>query len=196
MNLKITVFHQLQPPFLTHVQISLSENVLQALVVSEDMNYIPQKIVPPCPQGKDNSSQLKIMRGIVLFIMTQLSWGIRNHSPVLHKNTTKPSSRCITINIKGLGDVWLCQHKRCSQQLLQCLKCFITLCILNKLLLFLQKISVGFGNIGEVRDESKIIASQSEKTADLMDSPWRPPIQHNPYHARIHRHSLWIYHVT
>jgi hypothetical protein len=73
MNLKITVFNQLQPPFLTHVQISLSENVLQALVVSEDMNYIPQKIVPPCPQGKDNSSQLMIMRGIVLFITTQLS---------------------------------------------------------------------------------------------------------------------------
>jgi hypothetical protein len=38
MNLKIVVFNQLQPHSLTHVQISLSENILQALVVGEDMN--------------------------------------------------------------------------------------------------------------------------------------------------------------
>jgi hypothetical protein len=41
VNHKIIVLNQLQPPSLTHVQISQSENVLQALVVSEDMNYIP-----------------------------------------------------------------------------------------------------------------------------------------------------------
>jgi hypothetical protein len=56
-----------------HVQISLSENVLQALVVSEDMNYIPQKIMPPCSQGKDNSSQLKIMCRIVLLMTANFS---------------------------------------------------------------------------------------------------------------------------
>jgi hypothetical protein len=50
------------------------------------------------------------------------------------------------------------------------------LCILDKLLLFLQKSCDGFGNPGEVWDESVIIASQSEKTADLMHSPWRFPI--------------------
>jgi hypothetical protein len=68
---------------------------------------------------------------------------------ILHKHTTKPDARCITVNIKGLGDVWLCQHRRGSQQLLQGLECFITLCILDKLL-FLQKISDGFDNLGEV----------------------------------------------
>jgi hypothetical protein len=41
MNLKIIVLNQLQSPSLTHVQICLSENVLQTLVVDEDMNYIP-----------------------------------------------------------------------------------------------------------------------------------------------------------
>jgi hypothetical protein len=34
MNLEIIVLDQLQPSSLTHVQINLSENVLQALVVS------------------------------------------------------------------------------------------------------------------------------------------------------------------
>jgi hypothetical protein len=69
MNLKIIVLNQLQPPSLTHVQIGLSENVLQALVVGLDMNYIPQKVMLPGRQSKDNSSQLEIMRGIVLFMM-------------------------------------------------------------------------------------------------------------------------------
>jgi hypothetical protein len=73
MNLKIIVLDQLQPSYLTHVQISLSENVRQALVVGEDMNHIPKKKLPPCPQSKNNNNQFKIMRGIVLFMTSQLS---------------------------------------------------------------------------------------------------------------------------
>jgi hypothetical protein len=73
MNLEIIVLDQLQPSSLTHVQISLSENVLQALIVGEDMNHIPKKIVLPCPQSKNNNSQFKIMCGIVVFMMSQLS---------------------------------------------------------------------------------------------------------------------------
>jgi hypothetical protein len=68
MNLKIMVLDQLLPHSLMHVQISLSENVLQAPVVGEDMNHIPHKILLSCPQGKDKSSQLEIMHGIVIFI--------------------------------------------------------------------------------------------------------------------------------
>jgi hypothetical protein len=40
MDLEIIVLNQLQSPSLTHVQISQSENVLQALVVGE----------PHCPK--------------------------------------------------------------------------------------------------------------------------------------------------
>jgi hypothetical protein len=68
MSLQIIVLDQLQPSSLVHVQIQLGEDTLQALVVSEDMNHIPKKIMPPCLQSKDNDSQLKIMRWIVLFI--------------------------------------------------------------------------------------------------------------------------------
>jgi hypothetical protein len=48
--------------------------------------------------------------------------------------------------------------------------------ILDKLLIFLQKISNGFGNLEEVQNKSTIGASQAEKAADLMHSPWRLPI--------------------
>jgi hypothetical protein len=81
------------------------------------------------------------------------------------------------VNIEGLCDVRLCQHKRCSQQVLQGLERFIMLCISDKFLL-LQKISDGVGNLGEVQNKSMTIASQAEKTANLMHSPWRLPIQY------------------
>jgi hypothetical protein len=54
------------------VQIRLSEKVLQALVVGEDMSRIPQKIMPPRTQSMNHTGQLKIMREIVLFMRAQL----------------------------------------------------------------------------------------------------------------------------
>jgi hypothetical protein len=45
------------------------------------------------------------------------------------------------------------------------------LSILDKFLLFLQKISDGFGNLGEVWNKPAIVARQAEKAADLMNSP-------------------------
>jgi hypothetical protein len=69
-------------------------------------------------------------------------------------------------------------------------------CILDKFLLFLQKISDGFRNLGEVRNKSTLVASQAEKAADLMHNPWLLPIQHLSNLARIHRYSLRRYHVT
>jgi hypothetical protein len=68
VNLKIIILDQLQPSSLPHVQISLSEKVLQALVVSEDMSHIPKEIMLLVTQGMNHSGQLKIMRGVVLFM--------------------------------------------------------------------------------------------------------------------------------
>jgi hypothetical protein len=68
--------------------------------------------------------------------------------------------------------------------------------ILDKFLLFLQKISDEFGNLEEVQNKSMIVASQCEKVADLMHSPWRLPIQHLSNLAWIHGYSLRRYHVT
>jgi hypothetical protein len=68
MNLKIIVLDQLQSYSLPHVQIRLSEKVLQALVINDDMSHIPKKIMLPGTQGLNYSGQLNIMSGIVLFM--------------------------------------------------------------------------------------------------------------------------------
>jgi hypothetical protein len=68
VNLKLIVLDQLQPSFLLPVQIRLSEKVLQAIVISEDMSHIPKKIMSSGTQGMNYTGQLKIMSGIVLFM--------------------------------------------------------------------------------------------------------------------------------
>jgi hypothetical protein len=73
VNLRIIVLDQFQPSSLLHVQIRLSEKVLQALVISEDMSHIPKKIMPLGTEGMNYSGQLKIMSGIVLFMWAQLT---------------------------------------------------------------------------------------------------------------------------
>jgi hypothetical protein len=73
VNLKLIVLDQLKPSSLRHVQIRLSEKVLQALAISEDMSHISKKIMPPGTQGMNYSGQLKIMSGIVLFMWAQLT---------------------------------------------------------------------------------------------------------------------------
>jgi hypothetical protein len=67
---------------------------------------------------------------------------------------------------------------------------FITLGVPDKFLLFLQKIRDEFGNLGEVQNESAIVASQAEKAADLMHSPWWLAIQYLLNLSRIHRYSF------
>jgi hypothetical protein len=165
-------------------------------VISEDVSHIAKEIMPPGTQGMYYSGQLKIMSGILLFMRAQLTWGVCNHTTFLHENTAKPSIKCVTVHIEGLCDIWLCQHRGCSQQLLQSSECFIAISIPNKLLLFLQKICNGFGNLREVRNKSTIVASQVEKASNLMHNPWLLPIQHLSNLAQIHRYSLRRYHVT
>jgi exonuclease III len=139
-------------------------------VIGEDMSHVPKKIMPSGTQGMTHSGQLKIMSGVVLFMRSQLIWGVHNHATFLHEDTAKSNVRCITVNIERLYEVRLCQHMRCSQQLLQGSKRFITLSIPDKFLLFLQKISDGFGNFEKVRNKSAIVASQAEKNVNLMHS--------------------------
>jgi hypothetical protein len=66
VNLKIIVLDQLQPSPLSHVQIALSEKVLQALVLNEDMSHIPKKIMLSGTQGMNHNGQFNIMSEIVV----------------------------------------------------------------------------------------------------------------------------------
>jgi hypothetical protein len=62
--------------------------------------------------------------------------------------------------------------------------------ILDNFLLFIQKITNGFGNLGEVQNKTVIVATQAEKTMKVMHSPLRLPIQYLSNLSQIHGYSF------
>ncbi|XP_066163708.1 uncharacterized protein [Oryza sativa Japonica Group] len=77
-----------KPSSLSEIQVRLSEDVLQTLVVSVDFTAVANKIVPPDFQSMNHCCQLKIMSRIIAFVWTQLSRSICDHSAFLHQNTS------------------------------------------------------------------------------------------------------------
>ena len=72
---------------LSHVQILLSEKVLQALVIGVDITFVSDQIVSLDLQGVHNSCKLKIMGRVALLVVLQLVGSISYDSPILHQNT-------------------------------------------------------------------------------------------------------------
>ena len=58
MHFKIIILDQFKPSTLPHVEIGLSENVLETLVISIDVALIAKQIVTPYFESMDNSRKL------------------------------------------------------------------------------------------------------------------------------------------
>ena len=70
---EIEVLDGLNPPCRTQVEIGLSEDILEALVVGEDLTTVSQQIVTLCLQSMDNRCELEVMCGIVELMGAQLT---------------------------------------------------------------------------------------------------------------------------
>src|SRR3954470_4439381 len=71
------------------------------------------------------------------------------------------------------------KHRGRSELVLEGLETFLTFVCPLKLDAFVKQISQRPGNLGEVVDEKSAIASESEKTADLLDSLGRSPVKNS-----------------
>ena len=69
---------------LSHVQLRLSEDVLEAFVVSVYATYVSQQVMCAYLQGMNNYGKFKIMRRIVDFMLSQLSRSIGKDSTLMH----------------------------------------------------------------------------------------------------------------
>jgi hypothetical protein len=58
INAYVIVFDEFYLSPLSHVQLLLRENILQASVIGVDLTSVPHKIVSPCLEGMDNSGKL------------------------------------------------------------------------------------------------------------------------------------------
>src|ERR1043165_1736755 len=61
LHIQVIVLNKLQPSALPEVQLPLSEDVLQTLMISEYVTAVTNEIVPPCLQHMNNRCQLQVM---------------------------------------------------------------------------------------------------------------------------------------
>ena len=80
----VKVCNSLHPSLLAEVQIWLSKQILQTLVVGEDFATITEKVMSPLLQRMNDSSKFEVVNWVVLFVRAQLPRGISNHFAVLH----------------------------------------------------------------------------------------------------------------
>src|SRR3954462_9973144 len=67
------------PSPLPKVEIRLSEDILQTLVIRKDFTTVAQQVMPPYFQSKDNCCEFEVMCTIVDLMRLQLSRGISNN---------------------------------------------------------------------------------------------------------------------
>ena len=83
-NIHVEVGYCLDPSLLAEIEVWLSKQILQALVVVVDLATITDEVMSPQLQCIDDRCQFEIMCWIVFFVSTQLARAISNHFALLH----------------------------------------------------------------------------------------------------------------
>ena len=83
-NIQIKICNSLHPSLLTEVQVWLSKQILQTLVVGEHLATITEKVMSLLLQSMNDISKLEVVNWVVFFVRAQLPRGISNHFAVLH----------------------------------------------------------------------------------------------------------------
>jgi hypothetical protein len=73
VNFWFIILDQLQPTLLPHIQIRLSKQIFQALMIRIDMQQITQDILPLDLQCMNNDQEFQIMSWIMLLMTSELS---------------------------------------------------------------------------------------------------------------------------
>src|ERR1041385_6293604 len=84
MNIHVEIGYCLEPSLLAEIQVGLSKQVLQALVIGVDLAMITNEVMSPQLQCINYRCQFEIMSWIVFFVSTQLTRSISNHFALLH----------------------------------------------------------------------------------------------------------------
>src|ERR1041384_2098657 len=85
-NIHVEIGYCLEPSLLAEIQVWLSKQLLQALVVGVDLATITNEVMSPQLQCINYRCQLEIMCWIVFFMRTQLTRAISNHFSLLHQD--------------------------------------------------------------------------------------------------------------
>src|SRR4051812_14605026 len=83
-NIHVEVGYCLEPSLLAEIQVWLSKQIPQALVVDVDLATITDEVMSPQLQCINYCCQFENMCWILIFVSTQLTSSISNHFALLH----------------------------------------------------------------------------------------------------------------
>src|SRR3954470_17422919 len=86
-DVHVEVGYCLEPSMLAEIQVWLSKQILQALVVGVDLATITDEVISPQLQCINYCCQFKVMCWILIFVSMQLTRAISNHFVLLHSDT-------------------------------------------------------------------------------------------------------------
>src|SRR4051794_35108396 len=72
VDIHIIILDQLHPSTLPHIQLLLSKNVLEALMIGIQLTHVAYQIVVPCLEGMYHSGKLEVMGRVILLMGTKL----------------------------------------------------------------------------------------------------------------------------
>src|SRR3954468_8941274 len=84
MNIHVEIGYCLEPSLLAEIQVWLSKQIFQTLVVGVDLATITDEVMSPQLQRINYCCQFKVMCRILIFVGTQLTRAISNHFAILH----------------------------------------------------------------------------------------------------------------
>src|ERR1043165_2526654 len=79
-NIHVEVGYCLEPSLLAEIQVGLSKQILQTLVVGENLATITDEVMSPHLQCINYCCQFKVMGWILVFVSTQLTRAIDRKS--------------------------------------------------------------------------------------------------------------------
>lgn len=168
-NAWIVLLDHLDPTSLPEVEIGLSEDILEALMIGENVHLSAQQEMSPCDQCMNDGCQFQVMCRIVPLIRLQLLRGVSHNFLLLHQDSTETLQRSITKDLVWFGFVWRSEDWSSHELLLECIESHITLRRPNIFDMLLEKVRKWLANLGEVLNKSSTIAGQTEEASKLLD---------------------------
>src|SRR3954464_14270605 len=160
---QIEVIDCFNPPPLPKVEIRLSEDILQTLVIRKYFTTVAQQVMPPYFQSKNNCCEFEVMCRIVDIMRLQLSRGISNNLFFLHKDRTQSLQRGVTEYLERLRGIRRNQDWCGSELLFECLTSSLTCRSPQIFLAFLEEVSKRLRYLGKVLNEATAITSQTQE---------------------------------
>src|SRR3954470_21105153 len=172
---QIEVVDCFNPPPLPKVEIRVSEDILQTLVLRKDFTTVAQQVMPPYFQSKDNCCEFEVMCRIVDLMRLQLTRGISNNLFFLHKDRTQSLQGGVTEYLERLGCIRRNQDWCGSELLFEGLKACLTCRSPKGFFAFLEEIGKRLRYLRKVLNEATAITSQTEETPHFFDINRRKP---------------------